>query len=125
MGKMPNIDAQLKFSDSHELLYFIDTRLAGSDPRAVSDVLDEHLRFLADLAADGKLVFAGPLDAITGAPSGHGIYALRTASLGEAQAIVAQDPMHKSGIRVGQVRAWHRKKDWSVLPEPRNHPADQ
>jgi uncharacterized protein YciI len=80
--------------------------------------LHEHLEFLSDLDAQGKLVFAGPLDTPSGASSGNGIYALRVASAAEALAIVKRDPLHRTGIRVCQVYPWHRKKDWSVLPSP-------
>ena len=48
---------------------------------------------------------------------------LRVASLSDAQAVVAQDPLHQKGVRVGHVSPWHRKKDWSVLPEQRDLPA--
>jgi uncharacterized protein YciI len=121
---MANTSRQLKLFDGHELLYFVDTRLAGGDPHAIFGVLDEHLRFLSNLAAEGKLAFAGPLDTATGANSGNGIYALRVASLRDAQAIVAQDPLHKKGIRIGHVSPWHRKKDWSVLPDPQDFPPE-
>jgi hypothetical protein len=28
----------------------------------------------------------------------------------------------KAGIRIGHVSPWHRKKDWSVLPDPEDFP---
>jgi uncharacterized protein YciI len=119
---MANTSRQSKLSDNHELLYFVDTRLAGGDPHAIFGVLHQHLGFLSNLAAEGKLVFAGPLDTATGVNSGNGIYALRVASFAEAQAVVAQDPLHEAGIRIAQVSPWHRKTDWSVLPEPQDLP---
>jgi uncharacterized protein YciI len=96
------------FGEGHELLYFVDTRLAGDDPAAIFSMLHEHLEFLSDLDAQGKLVFAGPLDTPSGASSGNGIYALRVASTAEALAIVRRDPLHRAGIRVCQVYPWHR-----------------
>jgi hypothetical protein len=54
------------FSDGHELLYFVETRLVGGDPRAIFTLLHEHLEFLSDLDTQGKLVFAGPLDTPSG-----------------------------------------------------------
>src|SRR5258708_12696558 len=98
---MADTSRQLKLSDHHELLYFVDTRLAGGDPHAIFGVLHEHLGFLSNLAAEGKLVFAGPLDTATGANSGNGIYALRVASLAEARAVVPQDPLPKPAIPIG------------------------
>src|ERR1700737_1629146 len=62
-----NTSRQLKLSDNHELLYFVDTRLAGGDPHAIFGVLHEHLGFLSNLAAEGKLVFPAPWDTLTGA----------------------------------------------------------
>jgi uncharacterized protein YciI len=105
------------FSDSHELLYFVETRLVGGDPRAIFTMLHEHLEFLSDLDAQGKLVFAGPLDTPAGTNSGNGIYALRATSMAEARAIVDRDPLHRARIRAPQIWPWHRKKDWSVLPD--------
>jgi uncharacterized protein YciI len=119
---MANTSRQLKLSNNHELLYFVDTRLAGGDPHAIFGVLHEHLGFLSNLAAAGKLVFAGPLDTAMGVSSGNGIYALRVESLAEAQAVVAQDPLHRAGIRIGHVSPWHRKKEWSILPDPQDLP---
>jgi uncharacterized protein YciI len=108
------------FDEGHELLYFVDTRLAGDDPDAILAMLYEHLEFLSDLDAQGKLVFAGPLDTLSGASSGNGIYALRVASLADARAAVERDPLHRAGIRVARLYPWHRKKDWSVLPSLRD-----
>ncbi|MCW2623316.1 YciI family protein [Mycobacterium sp.] len=108
------------FDEGHELLYFVDTRLAGDDPDAILAMLYEHLEFLSDLDAQGKLVFAGPLDTLSGASSGNGIYALRVATLADARATVERDPLHRAGIRVARLYPWHRKKDWSVLPSPQD-----
>src|ERR1700731_714832 len=115
---MANTSRQLKLSDNHELLYFVETRLAGGAPRAIFGGLHEPLGFLSNLAAEGKLVFAGPMDTVTGANSGNGIYALRVASLAEAQAVVAQDPLHKAGIVSRHVSPSLSKKDWPLAPDP-------
>jgi uncharacterized protein YciI len=110
------------FGAGHEVLYFVSSELTGQDPDAIFKRLDDHLKFLSQLASDGILVTGGPLETADGANSGNGIYVLRAESLAAAEQIVARDPLHQSGIRVPRVSRWNRKTDWSVLPGPGERP---
>jgi carboxymethylenebutenolidase len=98
---------------NHEMLYFVSTNLVGDDPSALGSVLREHTAFLKRLNNEGRLMFCGPLETADGSNTGDGIYAIRAASLEEAESVVAQDPMHKAKIRAATVRPWHLRSGWS------------
>ena len=106
----------------HEVLYFVYSKLAGQNPDAIFERLDDHLKFLSRLASEDVLVMGGPLETADGVNSGNGIYVLRAESLAAAEEIVARDPLHQSRIRVPQVSRWNRKTDWSALPGPGERP---
>jgi uncharacterized protein YciI len=114
---------QSALGDGHEVLYFVYSQLAGDDPAAIFALLNEHLAFLSRLDEKRVLVTGGPFEEPDGTNSGNGIYVLRTASFAAAEEIVAQDPLHKARIRIPHIRRWNRKKDWSVLPDPRQLPS--
>jgi uncharacterized protein YciI len=113
---------QSALGDGHEVLYFVYSELAGDDPAAIFAVLRDHLAFLSRLDEQGVLVTGGPFEGPDGTNSGNGIYVLRTSSFTDAEAVVAQDPLHQAGIRTPHIRRWNRKKDWSVLPDPHQLP---
>jgi uncharacterized protein YciI len=119
---MPSSSEQSALSVGHEALYFVFSELAGRQPRAIFARLDDHLKFLSQLSHDGILVMGGPLETPEGENSGNGIYVVRAESLVAAEQIVAEDPLHQSGIRIPRVHRWNRKKDWSTLPEPGERP---
>jgi uncharacterized protein YciI len=114
---------QSALGDGHEVLYFVYSQLAGDDPAAIFALLKDHLALLSRLDEQGALVTGGPFEEPDGTNSGDGIYVLRTEFLSAAETIVAQDPLHKAGIRIPRLRRWNRKKNWSVLPDLPRHPS--
>ncbi len=120
---MPTVTDQSALGAGHEVLYFVYSQLAGSEPAAVFARLDDHLKYLSQLSDEGTLVMGGPLETAGGENSGNGIYVLRAESLRAAQQIVSRDPLHQSGIRVSRVHRWNRKKDWSARPVETSGPS--
>jgi uncharacterized protein YciI len=70
-------------------------------------VLKEHLDFQIDLEKRGIMFGAGPMwNDAEDAWEGEGMVIVRAASLAEAKALAASDPMHKAGARSYTVRPW-------------------
>ena len=87
-------------------LYVIFTKpTKGMEP--VMANLKEHLDFQIDLEKRGIMFAAGPMwNDDENAWEGEGMVVVRAASLGEAKALAASDPMHKAGARSFTVRPW-------------------
>jgi uncharacterized protein YciI len=68
-------------------------------------LLAEHLRYVFDLEDQDLLLAAGPLDRDTGGPV-DGIAIIRAESRDQAEAIAANEPLHKAGWRINTVRSW-------------------
>lgn len=69
--------------------------------------LEAHLTFQISLEQRGIMFGAGPFwDESETEWMGEGMVIIRAASLAEARAIAAEDPMHKSGARSFTVRPW-------------------
>jgi len=76
-------------------------------PEEMKAQLPGHLAYQAEQEASGNLAMAGPLSDLTGElMEGVGLIIYRAASLEEANAIAAADPMHKSGTREYTIRRW-------------------
>ncbi len=73
-----------------------------------SHELDErqkrHLEFLGKLHADGKTLVSGPVQDPTA--NLRGITIFKTATLEEAQTLIAQDPFVKIGHLTAEVMPW-------------------
>lgn len=73
-----------------------------------SPELDErqkrHLEFLGKLHADGKTLVSGPVQDPTA--NLRGITIFKTATLEEAQTLIAQDPFVKIGHLTAEVMPW-------------------
>jgi uncharacterized protein YciI len=67
--------------------------------------LAEHLRYVFDLEDQNRLLAAGPLDRDVGGPV-DGIAIIRADSRDQAEAIAANEPLHKAGWRINTVRSW-------------------
>jgi uncharacterized protein len=73
----------------------------------VMENLADHLEFQEKLEREGIMFAAGPHWTDDEQRwDGEGMVVIRAASLSEAQAIAAEDPMHKSGARSYRVRPW-------------------
>ena len=72
---------------------------------------EEHLAHIRSMAKTGKLVVAGPLS-----DNGfiRGILIFKTATLEEAEALAANDPVVKAGRLVAEIHPWMVEK--GVLP---------
>lgn len=73
----------------------------------ILDNIGPHLDYQKKLEADGTLFAAGPFsDDAEETWEGEGMVILRAATLDDARAIAADDPMHKCGARTFRVRPW-------------------
>ena len=88
-----------------QLYVVVTTPADGLGP--VMENIEAHLAFQASLEAQGIMFAAGPQwnDDET-FWEGDGMVVIRAASLAEARAIAAKDPMHASGARKFTVRPW-------------------
>lgn len=69
--------------------------------------IESHLTFQASLEKEGIMFAAGPhWTDDERSWDGDGMVVIRAASLSEARAIAARDPMHASGARKFTVRPW-------------------
>ncbi len=87
-------------------LYMVSTRpVNGIGP--VMENLGVHLAFQEELEKTGVMFAAGPNWTDDEQDwEGDGTVVYRAASLAEAKAIAARDPMHTSGARTFTVRPW-------------------
>lgn len=98
-------EAKSRGALAHEL-YMVLSEPAG-DPADVKANLPDHLAYQAKQEAAGTLVMAGPLSDDTGTQmQGTGMILYRAASLEDARAIAAADPMHAAGARTFSIRRW-------------------
>ena len=63
---------------------------------------DDHRDWLDAQHRAGRLLFSGPTS-----DRAYGIYVMLASSLGEAEALAAQDPHHARGIRTMEVLEWN------------------
>jgi hypothetical protein len=88
-----------------QLYVVLTSPVDGMEP--VMANIQEHLAYQKKLEADGIMFGAGPFaDDAEEFWQGEGMVIIRAASLKEAHAIAAADPMHQSGARNFRVRPW-------------------
>ncbi|MEM7752486.1 MAG: YciI family protein [Pseudomonadota bacterium] len=86
---------------------FVAVSTPQKAPDDVKSVLPEHLAYIQSLEVSGQLMMAGPLSDDTGEEmQGAGMLVLRAASMDEAHALAANDPMHSTGARAYTLRRW-------------------
>jgi uncharacterized protein len=74
---------------------------------SIGQRLSEHLAYQGELESRGALVLAGPLsDEAGNERSGESLIVYRAASMDEARALADGDPMHASGLKTYELRAW-------------------
>ena len=76
---------------------------AGIPP---ADLLREHLAWMAELEASGRVFAAGPVVDDDDGIVGDGVYIVRADSIAGAEKLVANDPLHRSGHRTFEVFGW-------------------
>jgi uncharacterized protein YciI len=72
----------------------------------IEATLDEHLRWLLGLEADGIILLSGPLLSGPDVGPGSGVTVLRANSEQHARAIAENDPFVTAGLRSIQVLRW-------------------
>jgi uncharacterized protein YciI len=75
-----------------------------TDPKAAQDLQMAHLRNIMKLAAEGKLVLAGPF--MDDQPI-RGIFIFNVESVAEAEQLTATDPAIKAGTLVMELHPWY------------------
>lgn len=73
---------------------------------AIKRLQEAHMANIRRLAAEGKLVIAGPFLEQTGPGSLAGLYIFRAPSLGAVKELAATDPMVRSGRLVPEIYPW-------------------
>ncbi len=74
--------------------------------KPVDEIRQEHLAFLTDLEVRGILLAAGPFRDSDGSRHGAGMMILRASSVEEADAIAAEEPYRKYGLRTHSPTPW-------------------
>ena len=87
-------------------LYVVLSTLLKPVSEMVS-IWQEHVHYIIDLEKRGLLFASGPFTAENPAMPGSGMIILRVASRAEAEAIVKDDPLSKSGMRTSyEIKEW-------------------
>jgi uncharacterized protein YciI len=84
---------------------FVCMTEAAGPPEAEFPVLPEHLRHLMGWERDGVLFGSGPFME-DGRPGQRAMYILRAESREEAEALVAEEPLVKRGLRTSTMHEW-------------------
>ena len=86
--------------------YIIRSELVS--PRILDDVIAEHRNYLEELAANGKLLAAGPFipGGLESKYNGAGMIVVYADSEDEARRIGEDDPMHRKGVRKFTIDFW-------------------
>lgn len=79
---------------------------APDTAKSVDEIRREHFAYLSDLEARGILLAAGPFMDADGSRHGAGMMILRAPSMDEADAIAAEEPYRKYGLRTHAPTPW-------------------
>lgn len=121
---MTVVDESFTFADfmreRHAELPLFLIRLAplpGHGPEAYvtaagRELLRQHFLYWWRLEEAGRLIGAGPVDVGTAGQTGLAI--VRAASLAEADAIAAAEPLHRAGWRSNTVSSWRLNEGAAV-----------
>lgn len=76
------------------------------DPGAELALLPEHLRHIVEWERRGLLFGAGPFVDANGHPGERSMFVLRAGSAQEVEALLAEEPYHKHGMKASTVHEW-------------------
>ncbi len=79
---------------------------APETEKPIDDIRQDHFAYLTDLETRGVLLAAGPFRDADGSRHGAGMMIVRASSLAEADAITAEEPYRKHGVRTHKVLPW-------------------
>jgi uncharacterized protein len=97
--------ARLRGSLAKEL--YAARSVPSGPPEEITRLLPQHLAYQSELEACGALVLAGPLSDREGeSRSGESLIVYRASSIAEARALADGDPLHASGVKTYELRAW-------------------
>lgn len=86
-----------------------------TDKNKINTLLMDHLKNIGKLAAEGKLVLAGP---ITGENRGlEGIFVFNVRTVAEAEALGQSDPAVKAGLFSIEYHPWYATAALMEIPE--------
>ena len=88
------------------VFWMINVEPAPDAGKPVDEIRQEHFAYLSDLEARGILLAAGPFMDADGSRHGAGMMILRASSMEEADAIAAEEPYRKYGIRSHSPTPW-------------------
>lgn len=87
-------------------LYVVHSEPAdGADAASGRAHFEAHIAHIIEWERSGILFAAGPYRH-EGKPTARALYILRAASMQEATAIAAEEPLHKHGVRVFTIDEW-------------------
>lgn len=86
-------------------LYVIFTRPVGP-PEEIAKLLPKHLDRQVELEKKGIMFGAGPMFEDGAERPAFGMIVVRADSFEEADAIAAEDPFHKAGLREYEIHRW-------------------
>jgi uncharacterized protein YciI len=78
----------------------------GTSQAAIDARVDEHVRWLLELEADGRLFLSGPLLSGPGTGPGSGVTVIRAVDREQAQSIAERDPFVVAGLRTFTAYQW-------------------
>ena len=81
---------------------------------------EAHMANIQKMAAEGKLVIAGPF---TDNGDLRGLYVFRAASAEEAKALVESDPVVQAGRLRFEIHPWYAARNITVTPRKQESPA--
>ena len=74
-------------------------------PERLSELLEEHLRYMLKLEAEGHLFASGPLEHESGTMAGS-LTVLRASDATAARALADADPFVREGVMTYELRRW-------------------
>lgn len=114
-GATPSQEAKIEMGTFYVDLLVKTPKLGTAQPAEVQKLRQAHLKHLESLAANGKLVVAGPF-VDTGRFAGIAVVIASSAE--EAKSFEEADPLVKSGLFSVEVLKWWAAKNIMKAPQP-------